>query len=387
MSQVIESASIKDPRFSSAESTRLSRAPQDDSRLSRTCWMPTFDIDLRFMSGSSFIGAFPDERITRRSLITFRDGEAVSYMQKEIPALITTDESDLSQPILPSAEVIDSMGIQGKDESLVNCRIVRNTPRFCANTLLRQFHKNGMRVFDHYNGREEEAKLAFSIILPLNAIPVTERMRLNESFTGPFLDEVIAYLNAQGEANIRAWRGSKAEGAAKKDARLMLSLMQSGARTAWGYQNSILNKTEQLIREKRNGGEGKDWYDQRDVRFEDSLPGQDTVFLADTGREPLDVQDIQAAAKLSRETAKETSNAMEGVFERLLGPGGRLANVADPRMAALEEKFDRLLKLAEERPELRGKIAEEVRNMAAETETEEVPAPASEPVDDPAQHS
>lgn len=387
MPQAIESASIKDPRFTSAESTRLSRQPVDDAHLTRILWMPTFDIDVKFMSGSSFIGAFKDELICKRTLIFFRDGEAVSYMQKEIPALITTEESDLSQSILPAAEVIDSMGIQNQDASLVNCRMVRNSPRFCANTLLRQYARVGLTNFEHLMGREEDAKLYYTVILPLNAIPITERVRLNERFEGPFLDEIIKYLREQGEQNIRSWKGASATQSAKSDARKMLQKMIVGAGTGWRHQNSVVNDSESLIREKRNGGEGKQWYDQRDERFENALPGQDCVFLADTGREPLDVQDIAAAAKLSKDTATATTAAMEGVFERVFGPGGAMANVADPRIAALEQKFDALIKLAETRPDLRGEIAEVMKGMAPPNGGEgELPAPAAEKIDDPATH-
>lgn len=377
--EAIPSRSIIDPRFTNALPTKLSTHGRiDDSLLTRICWMPTHDIDLRFMSGSSFIGSFPDERIRKRTLFFFRAGEAVSYAIKEIPALIVTEESALEQQVLPPAEAIDAMG---------NSRLVRNTPRFCANTLLRQYHKFGMRYFEHLNGQEEKAKDFYDIIIPEDAIPVTTRTRLNQEFRGPFLDEVRAYLLNVSPGRVRRYPFSKSSDKKDEEFRAecmeMLKQMQSGAATAWGFQNAILNKSETQIREKRNGGDGKEWYDQRDERFEDSLPGLDSVFLADTNRQPLDVQELAAADKLASDTSRGTIQAVEVMMERLLG-SDRFTQVADPRVALLEEKVEKLLAMANDRPDLRAAIARELSDMAPEKEDIIPPPVEAETVADPA---
>jgi hypothetical protein len=353
---VIPSASIQDPRFTEAERTRISHRKPDDSHLTRICWMPAFDIDLRHMTGSSFVGAFPDERIPKRTLFFFREGEAATYRQKEIPAMVTNEESRLAENYLPPADQIDMLGIPSEvDKSLVNCQFIINSPRFCANTLMRQYHRYGMCVFEHLNGQEKQARKFFDLILPPDAIPVTERERCNNVFRGPFLDEVLEYLKRYGRRNIEAARkrfkmtgqGEKLESWALR----MLAEMIAGAVKAWQFQNATLNKSEHLIRLKRNGKEGKDWYDERDERFDNPLPAPDLVFLADTNRMPLDLQELAAAQKLAEQTGAATSRGIEGALERFLGAVG-VVQQADPRLAALEAKFDAILKLAQTRPDL-----------------------------------
>jgi hypothetical protein len=373
----IPSASIQDPRFTEAGRTKISHRPPDDSNLTRIAWMPTFDIDLRHMSGSSYVGAFPDERIRKRTLIFFREGDAASFRPKEIPAMVTNEESRLADNYLPAAEAIDLMGIiDPLDKSMVNCQFVLNTPRFCANTLMRQYHKYGMQLFEHLNGREKDARKLYDIIYPADVIPVTARERVNVTFEGPFLDEIFDYLKRNGRANIEKSRKRFIAAGKERAARLeadglrMLAQMISGCATAWGHQNATLNKTEQLIRLKRNGKEGKDWYDVADERFDNPWPAPDLVFLADTNRMPLDLQELAASQKMAEETGRATSKNLEGVLERFFG-NVNMAQSADPRYAALEAKVDAVLELARRRPDLAAELGEIVSAMKPDADSED----------------
>lgn len=307
-------SSVIDQQIVGAAPSTLSQQLPDqaDEHLARFLYMPTFDISLRNQPQSAYLGNWPNEMIPKRRLLKIEN--TIAFAINELPAQITSNEADFQTAYLPSPDVADQR---------TSSKMWNRTPRFVANTLLREYEKVGLIHFDGMNGREDDVNKLFNIILPADAIEVTVRTREGEDFLGPFLDELRDYVLRQSPQNLKK---ARLDGDLRENGRVMLNQLQQGIGRAWSHQLFVLNRTENLIRQRRNGGEGKEWYDQRDERFADSLPPQDLLFMADLNRQPLDMKELEAAKTM---TDGATQAVVEGVKEGIR----EVVNVLQPQQA------------------------------------------------------
>lgn len=300
----------------------------DDRYLTRWLWNASAPISLADYSASRFVGKFDDDILPAKRLVAFQPGMARSLGPYEHPAFTGTQadmgishvETMLSIPVAGMNPATGQVGESPKTA-------YNNNPKICAYMLMRDYERRGLCLFEDMRGTsDEEIMFLFDMIIPpeIEAQWAREtRTVLDHDFRGPFLDQYKAWLGSASNSPLLAWFnaniGKKKSLQRKESDRLgaMGREMRAAVNRAWSWENTMLNTTEQQIRRYRNGHKGKEFYDMPDERFANPIPPLDLLCLADTNRQPLDLQQVEAANVLNKGTQDAMMSGMETFADRI----------------------------------------------------------------------
>lgn len=346
----------------------------DDRWKSRWLWNAGAPIGLSEYTMSRFIGKFEDDVLPAKRPVCLEPHMARSIGVYEHRAFIGTN-ADMggnhadTMLSVPMNSVNPNSGI-GSAAPLTS---YDNNPKLCAYLLMRDYERRGLCLFEDLRGvEEEEFNFLFDLIIPPSVEKQwakTKRVVLDHEFKGPFLDQYKEWLGAKFSSPMLTWFNANIGAIARKGLERrssdlhgsMVTQLRAAVNRAWAWENSVLNTTEQQIRRYRNGHKGKEFYDMPDERFVNPVPPLDLLCLADTSRQPIDLQQVEAANKLNTGTQEAMMAGMEVFADRIaekMAPGASAADIE-----ALIER-----KMAERDAEWKAKI-EELRA------TPEPPAP------------
>lgn len=332
----------------------------DDRWMARWVFNMGAPISLAEYSGSRFVGKFDNEVLPSKKPVLFAPHMARSLGVYEHRAHI----GDLGSM---STSVVDEMlSVPINAPQIGSIDLTRqaplsqydNNPKLCAYLLMRDYERRGLVLFEDLRGvEEEEFNFLFSLIIPPEIEEQwarTTRTVLDHEFRGPFLDQYKAYMGVEGNAILRTavnarLKAAYPDGAGRKITErlsVMGKQIRGGVNRAWSYENSVLNTTEQQIRRYRNGHKGKEFYDMPDERISNPVPPLDLHCLADTGRSPIDLQQVEATNKASEATQNGMVAAMETLGEKIaqkMAPGvtpEQIEGIIERRLAAQRAEWE-----------------------------------------------
>lgn len=256
--------------------------------------------------GASFMGDFPGEILPAKTPIRITSKKA--YAPFELKAIaIETTESAFS-PSLPE--------VDRHPNSYVSSNSAEALAKFIAN----EYVDFGIAQFEDLID-EDSADVAnlFSLIFKDRYFDELEKggklSRVVEgiTFEGPFLDQIRGYFETETTKIINRVGVTKE---ARELTQKAVASIVAAVSKALDFANGKLNDTEKLIRAKQANQPGKGWYDLPDHRFPNATPPLDLVCLAQTGRSPMDLKQLDA----SREMAETLGDSVvTGIKEAFAG--------------------------------------------------------------------
>lgn len=391
---------LDDDSFYEQENSPLAGAFRrfDDSNLTRYAFIAGDDIPVNDRAGGRFWGLFKDEVIRKRRLIPIRAARTLSIM--ELPALTGTAETVYAPGYLSNYEAQAlAEGLEGRTNSMALMR----PPRTVAYEIMGEYEATayGPAIFEHAqlmgDDKRELIKKLYAAIVPravfadpaaprpkagvftevagLGALlPVTRKgVTLLGLVTGTFLDQWRTYLNTYAAVNVQRANlsqrvpkgeveGTDSPLSEHKLAMFMLERMQEACMRAWTHQTGYLESSRSQILGKRNGGKGKQWYDERDERY-----------LLETGKVPLNLEEVAAASAMQERTESTMMAGFEKIVERMNPPVSATEIAAQVQAAVKEQVGDVLASLSAEQLEaiLRNKRLAQETTAIPTVDTEE----------------
>lgn len=240
-------------------------------------------------SGASFLGDFPDEALPAKTPIVITPTRA--YAAYELKAIALENTDNAFQKTLPDVE------------QHPNSYIAENSARALKDFVVKEYADFGIAFFEDLTDEAvADVNNLFSAIFRESYFEDLAKAGLNlrtiegVEFKGVFLDQLKKYFTDERH-KITNRVGLTSE--VKKTIADTVLILETAIEKAWSFANAKLNATEELIRERANGRPGKAWYDMPDHRFPDAQPPLDLVCLAQTGRVPLDLKQLDASREMS----------------------------------------------------------------------------------------
>lgn len=312
--------------ISSQPTHQGAQAVADDRHLQRWLWMASIPISLADWSGSRFVGKFDNDLLMPKRLIALRPGHANALGVYEFPAMIMHQQDQgvgdnnggtFLDAIAPPSTVFDT----GRRERLTR---YSNAPKLCGYMLMKEYERRGLALFEHLKGMEDdEVAAVYEAVIPAEVEAgwaKVKRVVLEHDFHGPFLDQIRDWLGRPGSSPMSEYakkRGTAKDAETRARRSIMATEMRSACSRAWSFENAALNTSEQQIRRYRNGKLGKEYYDAPDERFPEAPMPLDILCLADTNRQPIDMQQVEAARVANEGTQQAMVKGMEAVADRI----------------------------------------------------------------------
>lgn len=346
----------------------------DDSHLDRFAWVAGDDIPVGDRAGGRFWGLYKDEVIRKRRLIPIRAARTFSIM--ELPALTGTAAAVSTQTYLSNFEA--QALTEGMERN--NSMAIERPPRTVAYEIMGEYEATayGPAIFEHAQlmgkDKQELIKRLYGAIVPRAVFadpnvprpkggvftevagagalcPITRMgVTLLGAVTGTFLDQWRTYLNTYAASNVqranlsrRAPKGVEGTDSPLSEhdlALFMLKRMQEACTRAWTDQTGYLESSRSQILGKRNGGKGKQWYDERDERY-----------LLETGKVPLNLEEVAASSAMQERTESTMMAGFKEIVAHMNPPVSADAIAAQIQAAVKEQVGDVLASLSEEQVE------------------------------------
>jgi hypothetical protein len=330
--------------ISSQPTHQSSQAAIDDRHLQRWLWMASVPISLSDWSGSRFVGSFENDLLSPKRLIAFRPGHAVALGVYEFPAMIMHQQDqgigDNNGTFLDGVAAPSSVFDTGRRERLTR---YANPPKLCAYLLMKEYERRGLALFEHLKGLDDEViESVYEAVIPAEIEAQwakTKRVVLEQDVRGPFLDQIRDWLGRPGASPMADF--AKKKGVSKSIVELVKLTsveLRAACNRGWSFENASLNTSEQQIRRYRNGKLGKEYYDSIDERFSGGPLPLDILCLADTGRQPIDLQQVEAARVMSESTSETMMQGMEVFAERIAAKLADKPTLTAEQVTAIVEK-------------------------------------------------
>lgn len=327
------------------------------TRFGMSVFMP---IDLRHRTGNRSIGDFSPKtdradgkKMNSQNLAFFPYMNLMVFygvrtdIPFELPAQIVKAGSPEATPAPFDSQIARTN--QGVRE-------LYKSPRQCIDEIELEYGDMGFVSFDSFMGYEhKDVKAMIDIVypqIPLIAIPVTQRTKLEITVKGPFLDEIRHYFRVKAEERINHAAKEyqfKSEQVDQLD--YIKDRLTIGCEKGWKWANQTLNESESSIKEKE-----KKSYDMPDYRFSQNAIPRDIYLMAHTNRNPIDLKQLEAA----QEMTKGVSAPIEKALETLIANQTRPSIDMDALQQLIEDK------MAQQRAELQAEFAEERKKLEAQ---------------------
>ncbi len=226
----------------------------------------------------------------------------------------------------------------------------------------------GYRAFTQDVGVGAAMKL-FNILLPVSdksLFAKSRRFKAGVPFTGPFLDEVIEFIQTK---SLRRLEGIEMPEDDFLQGRRLYGEILTGAQSAWKQAREILDTTHKQIKDRE-----KNSYDMQDLTHTGALPAVDLYCLAHLDETEADLKQLKASEDRNAELGKQMTggfaDAMKDVIKELRSETAQATPqntlTLDEVSAMLAQQRETML--AEFRKEF-GKAEEEKAEEKPETKT------------------
>lgn len=258
--------------------------------------------------GASFMGDFPGEVLPAKTPVLITPTRA--YATREIQAISIESQDNAFDKTLPDPEA-----------KVSNSQIANNSAYDLVKFIEKEYVDFGVAaLWELTDESGEDVNNLFSILFNekyFEDLAKDGNIREIEGveFQGPFLDQIRTYLTTEG---MKAARRVGITNELREVIQKTHGAIVAAVDRAWSFANAKLNDTEILIRARQNGKPGKEWYDMPDYRYPNAQPPLDLVCLAQTGRSPLDLRELDASREMS---ATIGASVVDGIKEAMAGGG------------------------------------------------------------------